>query len=59
MILVTGDVHGDLSRFSDKHIKRLKKNDFLLICGDLGLIWDGSEKEKKLLKKLGKHKYNI
>lgn len=59
MILITGDIHGDISRFSDKRLKELKKGDSLIICGDFGLIWDGSAKEKKLLKKLGKRKYNV
>ncbi len=59
MILVTGDIHGDTERFSDKRVKKLRKGDTLLICGDLGLIWDGSDKEKRLLKRLGKRKYNI
>ena len=59
MILVTGDIHGDLERFSDKRVKKLRKGDTLLICGDLGLIWDGSDKEKRVLKRLGKRKYNI
>ena len=34
MICVTGDMHGDLSRFKDKKIKKLKKGDFLIVCGD-------------------------
>ena len=59
MIYITGDIHGDLSRFSDKKIKRLKKNDYLIICGDFGFIWDNSLTEQKTLKKLGKKKYNI
>lgn len=59
MIYVTGDVHGDLSRFGDKRLRKLKKGDSLIICGDFGLIWDGSDKEKKILKRLGKRKYNI
>lgn len=59
MIYLTGDIHGDLSRFKSKNIKKMKKNDTLLICGDFGFIWDGSKKEKRILKKLGKKKYNI
>ncbi len=59
MIFVTGDIHGDFSRFSDKKLRKLKKGDSLIICGDFGLIWDGSKAERKLLKKLGKRKYNI
>ncbi|MCL2019818.1 MAG: metallophosphoesterase [Oscillospiraceae bacterium] len=57
LIYITGDTHGDLSRF--KKAKRLKKGDFLIICGDFGFIWDGSKKEKRLLKRLGKKKYHI
>ncbi|MBQ3842833.1 MAG: metallophosphoesterase [Ruminiclostridium sp.] len=59
MILITGDIHGDISRFSDKKIRKLKKGDCLIVCGDFGFVWDGSDKEKKLLKKLGKRRYNI
>ncbi|MBP3854292.1 MAG: metallophosphoesterase [Ruminiclostridium sp.] len=59
MILVTGDIHGDISRFSDKKIRSLKKGDTLIVCGDFGFIWDGSDKEKRVLKKLGKRKYNV
>lgn len=59
MILITGDTHGDLTRFSKRAIKKLKKNDALIICGDFGFIWDGSNAEKKRLKKLGKKKYNV
>lgn len=59
MIYLTGDIHGDLSRFKSKNIKKIKKNDTLLVCGDFGFIWDGSKKENKILKKLGKKKYNI
>ena len=59
MILVTGDTHGDISRFRKKELRKLKKNDALIICGDFGFIWDGSKKEKKILKKLGKRRYNV
>lgn len=59
MILITGDIHGDLSRFKDKRLRRLKKSDALIICGDFGLIWDGGKKEKRILKRLGKRRYNI
>ena len=59
MVYVTGDTHGEIDRFSDPQIKRLKKGDTLIICGDFGFLWDGSEKEKKELKQLGKKKYNI
>ncbi|MBQ8297116.1 MAG: metallophosphoesterase [Ruminococcus sp.] len=59
MIYVTGDTHGDLSRFKDPALKKLKKGDILIICGDFGFIWDGSKKEKALLKKLAQKDYTI
>lgn len=59
MIYITGDIHGDYSRFKDPALKKLKKQDALIVCGDFGFIWDGSPKEKKLLKKIGKLPYNV
>lgn len=59
MIYVTGDLHGELCRFDDAKIHKLKKGDSLIICGDFGFIWDGSTQEEKILKKLGKKKFNI
>ena len=59
MILITGDTHGDMTRFAAKQVKTLKKNDSLIICGDFGFIWDGSNAEKHRLKQLGRKKYNI
>lgn len=58
-IYCTGDIHGDLQRFEEKKIKKLRKNDILLVCGDFGFIWKGTRKEKRILKKLGRKKYHI
>jgi Icc-related predicted phosphoesterase len=57
LICITGDIHGDLKRFSDKKIKKLKKGDMLIVCGDFGFIWDGGKKEQQILKKIGKKKF--
>ena len=59
MICITGDMHGDISRLKHKNIRKLKKNDYLIVCGDFGFVWDGSRKEKRLLKQLGKLKYHV
>ena len=59
MLYITGDTHGDFSRFKDPMLRKLKKQDALIICGDFGFIWDGSKKEQKLLKKIGKLRYNV
>ncbi|MCL2053489.1 MAG: metallophosphoesterase [Oscillospiraceae bacterium] len=57
MICVTGDIHGDLSRFKHKNIKKLKKNDILIVCGDFGFLWDNTLKENRILKKIGRKKF--
>lgn len=59
MIYITGDTHADFSRFKDPMLKKLRKQDALIICGDFGFIWDDSPKERKLLKKIGKLPYNV
>ncbi len=59
MIYVTGDTHGDLSRFKDPQIKKLGHGDTLIICGDFGFIWNGSKKEVSVLKKLSKLGFTI
>lgn len=59
MIYITGDTHGEMGRFEDSSVKKLKKGDTLIVCGDFGFLWDGGPKEEKSLKKLGKKKYQI
>ncbi len=44
MIFVTGDTHGDYTRFKTDIFpeqKEMTKADFVVICGDFG-IWDTS-----------------
>lgn len=46
MIFVTGDTHSKIDRFSHKKWefgKKLNKKDYVIICGDFGLIWDTNE----------------
>ena len=50
MIFVTGDTHADIDigKLSAAHFQRqnrLSKNDYVIICGDFGLVWDGSPRE--------------
>lgn len=52
-ILVTGDIHGEhtIRKFSSRQMQRvlgcldrgLTKDDYLIIAGDFGLIWDAQE----------------
>lgn len=59
MIYITGDMHGEFSRFKNKKIKKLKENDTLIICGDFGFIWDGSRHENSVLNKIGNMPFNV
>lgn len=50
MIYVTGDTHAniDIEKLNSKRFpqqKNLTKNDYLIVCGDFGLVWDGSARE--------------
>lgn len=50
MIYVTGDIHGyiDIDKLSPDNFpegKTLTHNDYLIICGDFGLLWEDSDTE--------------
>ena len=52
MILITGDIHGshDISKLGDDNkvlFRNLTKSDYLIICGDSGLVWDNSEEDRR------------
>ena len=59
MVYVTGDTHGDISRLSPSALKFMEPGDTLIICGDFGFVWDNSKREDKILRSLGKRRYNI
>ena len=51
MIFITGDTHGeiDIRKFNSRKFpeqKKLTKSDFIIVAGDFGLIWDGSNECK-------------
>lgn len=51
MFFITGDTHGDIDiqKLSSKNFpkgKTITKNDYVIICGDFGLVWDGSNSDK-------------
>ena len=50
-LYVTGDIHGPidigkLSRRSWPEGKGLSRSDLVIVCGDFGMPWDGSNEEK-------------
>ena len=59
MLYATGDLHGDLGRFKSRELRRLRKGDTLFVCGDFGFVWDGSKREQRILRRLGRKRYNI
>ena len=59
MIYVTGDLHGDLSRLKSKAASQLKKGDTLIVCGDFGFLWEGTDAEKRALKWIGRRRYDV
>ncbi|WP_311078136.1 metallophosphoesterase [Paenibacillus polymyxa] len=62
MIYITGDIHGTISinkRLNTKNFpqqRQLTKDDYVIIAGDFGLIWDGSKEDQYWLKWLDKTK---
>lgn len=51
MIFVTGDIHGThsiekLNTINFPEQKTMTKNDYVIILGDFGLIWNGSKEEE-------------
>jgi DNA repair exonuclease SbcCD nuclease subunit len=49
-IYITGDLHGniDISKLNNKNFpiqKELTKDDYVIICGDFGLVWNNSKEE--------------
>lgn len=62
-IYITGDTHIpiDIHKLSTKNFPEQQnmshENDFLIICGDFGGVWDGSNEEKYWLKWLSEKKF--
>lgn len=47
MIYITGDIHGDIDihKLTTQNFpqqRTMTKDDYLIICGDFGLLWDDS-----------------
>lgn len=52
IILVTGDLHGDINRLLTYKWEGLTKQDYLIVLGDFGLIYTNNEKDTKENRKL-------
>lgn len=50
MIYITGDMHGDIDirKLTNQNFPQqqlMTKDDYLIICGDFGLLWEDSPSE--------------
>lgn len=52
MIVFTGDTHADFTRFFNGNWDSMTKDDYVIICGDFGGVWNGSPHEDQMLDKL-------
>lgn len=61
MVIITGDTHGKFDRLKKDCAKRrkLKENDYLIICGDFGGIWFGNQRQEKTLNELSTLPFTI
>lgn len=59
LIYITGDKHGDISFFKQKKMKKLTKDDHVIITGDFGFFWDNSRQEKDNIDFLLSQPYKI
>lgn len=65
-VYVTGDIHGELQmrRLGHKRWRQgrqLSKQDFLIVLGDFGILWEDKQlpKEERLLQWLDQRKYTV
>lgn len=65
MIFLTGDTHADFSRFIDEIFpiqSELTKNDYVIVCGDFGGVWNyygETNREKKTLDWLNERNFTL
>ena len=61
MIYVTGDCHGEWSRFDEDIFpeqKEMSRNDYVVVLGDFG-IWADTKEEKERLDALEKKSFTL
>lgn len=62
MIFVTGDTHGDFRKLNETAFpeqKNLTREDYVIICGDFGGVWDNSQEEHRVLDWLNSRPFTI
>lgn len=50
MVYITGDTHGirDIGKLLGDRLRHLTKNDYVIVCGDCGVLFDPKDKEAML-----------
>ncbi len=47
MVYIIGDTHGDNSYiYNIQHKENLTKDDYIIVCGDFGFVWNGDYKRQ-------------
>ncbi len=59
MVYVTGNIHGEWPVFDGPGYQKLKAHDTLIICGDFGFLWEGTQEEQDAVKRLEEKPYTI
>lgn len=60
MIYVTGDTHASFERFYHTGaLRRLTKQDYVIVCGDFGGIWYGDQRQERTLDRLAKLPFTL
>ena len=62
MIYITGDTHGEQSRFYDRRLLPdgvLTENDYLIVCGDFGYVFRNDTTERLFLDDLQQLPYTV
>lgn len=64
MIFLTGDTHGDeiMVRLGENNFikgKSLTRDDYVIVLGDIGILWDDSEEERETLEWLSNLPFTI
>ena len=57
-IYITGDCHGNFRKLGKRHVPA-KENDYVIICGDVGLLWEKDNTFDYNLKWLSNIKYTL
>ena len=55
MIYATGDLHGNTLRFQPRYFPEqaeMTKDDYMIVCGDAGLVWHGDKSDDPQLDRL-------